>query len=199
MPSSPPLPHRAAAPAPQDTVRPVAIVSLLVCALMLVWFVGQTALMWPLSTTAAWQTLVTLAADNDLPASLQWMLRHPVLTSGLLAAACVPSLLASWGLYRVRRWGLWSFVVLLVVSGLANLLFAGWVDAVLADLIGRIHEADLHDRLQAQRLILALTLYGGSLAVLVLQLWYAWRLLRPDVRARFRAGGPADATGPAVQ
>lgn len=182
--SPPPLRSPAAAPA-QDIVRPVAIVSLLLCALMLVWFLAQALVMWPLASTVPWQLLVTLAQENNVPASLQWMLAHPVATSVWLAVICVPSVLASWGLFKQRRWGLWSYVVMLVVSGLANLVIAWWVDAMVGDLVGRVSDPGLYAEMHSQRILMALTLYGGSLAVLVLQLWYAWRLLRPDIRARF--------------
>lgn len=186
MSASPPsLQSTAAAARAHDIVRPVAIVSLLVCVLMLLWFAAQALLMWPLAGTAPWQMLVSLAQENNMPASLQWMLAHPVATSVWLGVICVPSVLASWGLYRQRRWGLWSYVVMLVVSGLANLVIAWWVDAMVGDLVGRVSDPGLYAELHAQRILTALTLYGGSLAVLVLQLWFAWRLLRPDIRARF--------------
>ncbi|KAF1012984.1 MAG: hypothetical protein GAK31_03811 [Stenotrophomonas maltophilia] len=98
----------------------------------------------------------------------------------------MPSTLASWGLYRQRRWGLWSYVWLLVLSGRANLVLAGWLDAVVAEMIAHVDDAATRSEMQVQRLVMSATTFGGSIVILGLQGWLAWRLLRPDIRARFR-------------
>lgn len=185
MPSLPPPLRPTAAPPPRDLLPLLAVGSLVLCALMVAMFLLQAALAWPMYNTLPWQWLLALAQDYRWPRSLVWMLQHPVATSLWMAAACVPSLVASWGLYRRRRWGLWSFVVMLVASGLANVGIALWMDAVLVDLIARIDDPGFQFEMRTQRVLLALTAIGGAVVLLALQGWLAWRLLQPDMRARF--------------
>ena len=92
-----------AKPPRTDFVRPIALTTLLVCAAMIVWFLLQALVTWPLGASQPWQMLIELAEESGWPASLRWMLVHPVATSLLLGAACVPSLVSSWGLYKGTR------------------------------------------------------------------------------------------------
>ena len=186
MSSSPPTLPATRAFARNDFVRPLAIASLLVCALVLVWCLLQTLALWALSGSGPWQILVAAAEEKTFPPSVLWRPRPPVTASLRRSAGCVPSTLASWGLYRQRRWGLWSYVWLLVLSGLANLVLAGWLDAVVAEMIAHVDDAATRSEMQVQRLLMSATTCGGSIVILGLQGWLAWRLLRPDIRARFR-------------
>lgn len=185
MSSTPPTLPPARSVARNDFVRPLAIASLLVCVLALAWCLMQALALWPLSGSQPWRVMVASAEQKSFPPSVLWLLHQPVAASLWLAVACVPSTLASWGLYRQRRWGLWSYVWLLVLSGLANLAIAGWLDAVVAAMIAHVDDAGFRSELQVQRILMSATTIGGSVVILVLQAWLAWRLLRPDVRARF--------------
>jgi len=168
-----------------DFVRPLALTTLLVCAAMVVWFLLQALVAWPIGASSLWQMLVELADDSGWPGSLRWMLAHPVATSVLLAAACVPSLVSSWGLYKGTRWGLLSYVWLLVITGIGNIGVAWWMDRVAAALIDSIGEADVMQSLHAQRWLFTATVLGSCLLFAVLQGWLAWRLMRPDIRSRY--------------
>lgn len=174
-----------ATPPRTDFVRPIALTTLLVCAAMILWFLLQALVAWPVGTSRPWQMLVAFAADNAWPASLRWMLAHPVATSLLLGAACVPSLVSSWGLYKGTRWGLLSFVWLLVITGIANIGVAWWMDRMAAALIGKVGEADVVEALETQRLLFTATVLGSCVLFAVLQGWLAWRLMRPDIRSRY--------------
>mgnify|MGYP006197193869 CR=1 FL=1 len=110
---------------------------------------------------------------------------HPRLWRLLLGAACVPSLVSSWGLYKGTRWGLLSFVWLLVITGIGNIGVAWWMDRVAAVLIGMLGEADVVEALNAQRILFTATVLGSCVLFAVLQGWLAWRLMRPDIRSRY--------------
>ncbi|MDR6092822.1 hypothetical protein [Stenotrophomonas sp. SORGH_AS_0321] len=172
-------------PARTDFVRPIALTTLLVCVAMIVWFLLQALVAWPIGASQPWQMLVALAEESEWPASLRWMLAHPVATSLLLAAVCVPSLVSSWGLYKGTRWGLLSFVWLLVITGIANIGVAWWMDRVAAVLIDKLGEADVVEALNAQRILFTATVLGSCVLFAVLQGWLAWRLMRPDIRSRY--------------
>ncbi|WP_349985329.1 hypothetical protein ABRP17_007655 [Stenotrophomonas sp. WHRI 8082] len=168
-----------------DFVRPLALTTLLVCAAMVLWFLFQALLAWPLGASHPWQLLVDAATEHDWPRSLRWMLAHPVLTSLLMGAVCVPSLVSSWGLYKGTRWGLISYVWLLVITGLGNIGVAWWLDRVAAALIMKLGDAPVVEELQAQRLLFTFTVLGSCVLFAVLQGWLAWRLMRPDIRSRY--------------
>ncbi|AWH23251.1 hypothetical protein [Stenotrophomonas sp. ZAC14D2_NAIMI4_6] len=185
-PSIPDLPSPAAAPL-NTWVKPLAQGSFWLCLLMVVYFLGQAVVAAVLAPTALWQALVKLAWENQLDGSLLWMLAHPLATSLIAALLCLGSTLASWGLWRERRWGLWAFVWALGLSALANFVITWWLDVVMLQFIGlAANDAELQQQLQVQRLLMTLTLLGTSVLFAGLQGWLGWRLLRPDIRARFR-------------
>ncbi len=104
----------------------------------------------------------------------------------IAALLCLASTLASWGLLRERSWGLWSFVVILLLSALANFAVAGWLDVFMRDVIPFLSDdAVLQQELHLKRWLITLTVVAMSLVLLGLQGWLAWRLLRPDLRSRF--------------
>ncbi|WP_303637227.1 MULTISPECIES: hypothetical protein [Stenotrophomonas] len=176
------------APAPRNTwVTPLAQGSFWLCLLMVVFFLGQAVVAAVLAPAPLWQAMVTLAREHHVDGSLLWMLAHPVATSMIAALLCLASTVASWGLWHERRWGLWAFVWALGLSALANFVITGWLDAVMRQLIGLIADDDaLRQQLQVQRLLMTLMLLGTSVLFAGLQGWLGWRLLRPDIRARFR-------------
>ena len=182
MPLLPPL---TATPPRADFVRPLALATLLVCAAMVVWFLLQALVAWPLAASTPWQLLVALAAEHHWPASLRWLLVHPVAGSLLMGVVCVPSLLSSWGLYRGQRWGLLSFAWLLVITAVGNLGIVWWLDHVASVLLSRLGDPEAVQALQMQRRIFSATLLGSGLVFAVLQGWLAWRLMRQDIRSRF--------------
>jgi len=183
-----PVPAIPAHPVPlarTDFVRPLALASLLLCAAVIAWCLLQALLAWPLAASRPWQLLVAAGTEHGWPASLRWMLAHPVATSVLMGAACLPSLASSWGLYYGHRWGLLSFAWLLVLTGLGNLGVAWWLDSVMAGLLLKVQAPEAFHALQVQRMAFSATLFGSCLLLAGLQGWLAWRLLRPDIQARF--------------
>ncbi|MFY1079704.1 hypothetical protein, partial [Escherichia coli] len=89
-------------------------------------------LLWPLHNLPIWHLVEREVQDQHLH-SLIWLLAHPVAASMIAALLCLASTLASWGLLRERSWGLWSFVVILLLSALANFAIAGWLDVFMRD------------------------------------------------------------------
>lgn len=185
---SPPLPPlpQTSSQRPSHWVQPMALacfwVSVACAACMLLVAVGA----WPLAATERWQTLGVDAWHFGMDGSVLWLLRHPVLASVLVTLGCAVSAVSSWGVFRLRRWGLWSFVALLLVTALANFVLAWWLDGVVAQLEPLFDDSvALLASLQARRMMLAATMYGSSVVMAVMQGGLAWRLLRPDIRARF--------------
>lgn len=186
---TPPLPPAAASSASRHAghwVQPLA--------LSCFWLaVGCTACMllaalgaWPLAATDHWQMLAEDARKAGMDGGVLWLLYHPVLASLWIALGCAVSAMSSWGVFRLRRWGLWSFVALLLVTALGNFALSWWLDGVVAQLTPLFQSSVAPlESLQARRLILAATLYGTSVVMAVMQLGLAWRLLQPDIRARF--------------
>lgn len=180
----PPIPSLVA-PAYQAWVRPVAQASFWLSLLLTIYFVLQGLLLWPLHGLPLWRLLESEVQHQHLH-SLIWLLAHPVAASMIAALLCLASALASWGLLHERRWGLWSFVAILLLSALANFAVAGWMDLFMRDLIPFIaDDPGLLRELQLKRWLITLTVVGMSCVLLALQGWLAWRLLRPDVRSRF--------------
>lgn len=166
-----------AAPAAADFVHPLALASLLTCAVTIAGFLLQALLAGTLAGSGAWRALIGHAAVQDWPGSLRWVLAHPVATSLSMAAACVPSLVSSWGLLKGHRWGLLGFVGLLGLTALGNLALVGWLERMAAALLPM---AALVPRMAVSALLL-----GSGLLLAGAQGWLAWRLLRPDIQARF--------------
>ena len=180
----PPLPTRTTPPA-HAWVRPMAQASFWLCLLLTLYFVLQALLLWPLHGTPLWQSLAGMAQAHRVH-SVTWLLAHPVGASMIIALACLVSTAASWGLLRERRWGLWGFVALLLLSALANFAIAWWLDLFMGDFIPLLaNDPALLQELQLKRWLITLTVVGMSFVLLGLQGWLAWRLLRPDVRSRF--------------
>ncbi|HCT28698.1 MAG TPA: hypothetical protein DIW85_21140 [Stenotrophomonas sp.] len=180
----PPLPTPAA-PAAHAWVRPIAQASFWLCLLLTLYFVLQALLLWPLHGTPLWQSLVGMAQAHRMH-SVTWLLAHPVGASMITALICLVSTAASWGLLRERRWGLWGFVALLLLSALANFAIAWWLDACMRDLIALLaDDPALQQELQPRRWMVTFIVVGTSILFLGLQGWLAWRLLRPDIRSRF--------------
>lgn len=183
----PPLPSPATPPLGRGTdfIRPLALASLVVGAVLMAAFLLQAALALPLANSTTWRQLVTLAWEYDLPPSVLWLMAHPVATSLWLAASCIPTLLASWGLYLRKAWGLWSYVALLLLTAVGNVLLLWWLDSVLVDVIARVTDPALLHELQVQRGVFSLTVLGTCVLFAALQGWLSWRLLQPDVRRHF--------------
>lgn len=187
MSSLPPLPARTVPPpgAVTDFVGPLALASLLVCALLLGWFVLQALIAVALVDGAGWRQLVQLASEYEMPPSVMWLLGHPVAASVWLGASCLPSLLSSWGLLRRQRWGLWSYIALLLGTAAGNFVALWWMDSMLVHVIARVTDPSLLHELQVQRGVFSLTLLGTCVLFAALQGWLAWRLLQPDIRRQF--------------
>ncbi|MEX7582462.1 hypothetical protein AB6V43_11015, partial [Stenotrophomonas maltophilia] len=70
---------------------------------------------------------------------------------------------------------------------LANFAIAWWLDACMRDLIALLaDDPALQQELQPRRWMVTFIVVGTSILFLGLQGWLAWRLLRPDIRSRFR-------------
>ncbi|AWH55241.1 hypothetical protein C1924_19610 [Stenotrophomonas sp. ESTM1D_MKCIP4_1] len=186
---SSPIPRIPTAPLPSTHrwISPLAQGSFWVCLLLTVYFLLQALVAWPLALSGLWKHLVILAWEHQFDRSLHWMLAHPVATSLLAALLCLTSTVASWGLWKERRWGLWAFIWALLWSALANFAITWWFDRVLKQIVVLLADdpATAHE-LNVQRLLFTLTLLGTSVLFAGLQGWLAWRLLQPDIRARFR-------------
>lgn len=182
--SIPPIPSLVQ-PTYHAWVRPIAHASFWLSLLLTVYFVMQGLLLWPLHNLPIWH-LVEREVQLQHLHSLIWLLAHPVGASMIAALLCLASTLASWGLLRERRWGLWSFVAILLLSALTNFAIAGWLDVFMRDLIPFLtDEPGLVQELQVKRWLITLTVVGTSILFLGLQGWLAWRLLRADIRSRF--------------
>lgn len=180
-----PVSPRAAVPA-NDWVRPVALSCLWVSAACTVALLLVTLLAWPLVHSEIWQSLALDAWHIGMDRTVLWLLSHPVAALLLTALACALSTAASWGLLRLKPWGLWGFIALLLLTALANFVVTGWLDGVAAPLIRLLGDSPEALRsLQIQRRLFIATMYAASLALALLQGGVAWRLLRPDIRARF--------------
>lgn len=131
--SIPPIPSLVQ-PTYHAWVRPIAHASFWLSLLLTVYFVMQGLLLWPLRNLPIWHLVEREVQDQHLH-SLTWLLAHPVAASMIAALLCLASTLASWGLLRERSWGLWSFVVILLLSALANFAVAGWLDVFMRDVI----------------------------------------------------------------
>lgn len=181
----PPVSLRAAAPV-NDWVRPVALSCLWVSAACTVALLLAALLAWPLVHSETWQSLALDAWHVGMDHTVLWLLGHPVAASLLTALACAVSAGASWGVLRLKQWGLWSFIALLLLTAVANFVVTGWLDGVSAQLIRVFGDSpEAMQSLQLQRRLFTATMYGASLALAVLQGGVAWRLLRPDIRSRF--------------
>jgi hypothetical protein len=176
-------PHSAVAA--QDFIRPLGLASLLVCAGFCVLIALQAVLLGWLADSPLWQGMTLTATEQGFPRSVLWVLKDPVAATLWLALPWIPAVLSSWGFYRQRRWGLWSYVVFLWLSAVANFAFVWWLDSIFAGLMTHIVDPQTLREAQVQRVLVSLTLFGGAVAILVAQGWLAWRLLRPDIRARF--------------
>lgn len=134
--------------------------------------------------------LASMADTYGWPGGVSWLLTHPAQASLWCAALSLLPALPSWGLYRFRRWGLWTFLLALAVFSLLNLLAAVWVDLQLARLLHLLDvRADAgvgQSRYRLDRLLTGASLYGGALLFTALQIGMTWRLLRADVRTLFR-------------
>ncbi|MFE3969804.1 hypothetical protein [Stenotrophomonas sp. YIM B13575] len=184
--SIPPIPAPTPPP-PNNWVAAMAQGSFWLCLLVTLYFLAQALMAAALARTEFWMTLVTVAWEQQLDGSLWWMLKHPAATSLLVALLCLVSTLASWGLWRGRRWGLWAYVWMLGLSALANFVIAWWMDRLLLVFIALLaSDPTAQHELQVQRVLFTLTLVGTSVLFAGLQGWLGWRLLRPDIRARFR-------------
>jgi hypothetical protein len=171
--------------AAQDFIRPLGLASLLVCAGFVVIIALQAVLLSQLVDSPLWQRMIMTATEQGFPRSVQWILKGPVAATLWLALPGIPAVLSSWGFYRQRRWGLWSYVALLWLSAVANFAVVWWLDSIFADLMTHIVDPHTLREAQVQRILMSLTLFGGAVAILVAQGWLAWRLLRPDIRSRF--------------
>ncbi|KRG44364.1 MULTISPECIES: hypothetical protein [Stenotrophomonas] len=182
--SIPPIPSLVQ-PAYHAWVRPIAQASFWLSLLLTVYFVMQGLLLWPLHNLPIWHLVEREVQDQHLH-SLIWLLAHPVAASLIVALLCLASTLASWGLLRERSWGLWSFVVILLLSAVTNFAIAGWLDVFMRDVIPFLSDdALLQQELHLKRWLITLTVVAMSFVFLGLQGWLAWRLLRPDIRSRF--------------
>lgn len=178
--------HRPATPLnPEDFVRPLGLASLLICAAFVVAMAIQALVVWQLCDGPFWRWMLLSATEQQFPPSVLWILRKPVDATLWLMLSAIPAVLSSWGFARRRRWGLWSYVALLWLSALANFAVAGWLDSVVADVIGRIVDPGTLREARTQHILMSLALFGGAFALLVAQGWLAWRLLRPDIRSCF--------------
>ncbi len=130
--------------------------------LLTIYFVLQGLVLWPLNHLALWH-LVESEVQHQQLHSLVWLLAHPVAASMIVALLCLASTVSSWGLLRERRWGLWSFVVLLLLSGLSNFAVAWWLDVFMRDLIPLLaDDPALLQELQLKRWLITLTVVGMS-------------------------------------
>ncbi len=184
-----PIPPIPAAPTAARTnwLKPLAQGSFWLCLVLTVYCLLQALVAIPLAALPLWQHLASLAWEHGLDRTLWWMLVHPVSASLLAALVCLASTLASWGLWHERRWGLWAYVWALLLSALANFVITWWFDRVLRQVFALIaDDPSMARELDMQRLMFTVTLLGSSVLFAGLQGWLAWRLLRPDMRARFR-------------
>lgn len=166
-------------------LRPLALASLLVSALATAGCALLALLAWSLADSSTWRDLLAQAWGQQWPGSVLWLLSRPVQVCLWGMLLCALATLSSWGLYRWRRWGLYSFVLVLLSSIAANFVLAEWVDGLFAQLQSLAHDPALQQSMWVSRLWAGLLLYGGSLLLLLFYAGLCWQLLRPDVRRQF--------------
>ena len=147
--------------------------------LLTIYFVLQGLVLWPLNHLALWHLVESEVQHQQLHSPV-WLLAHPVAASMIVALLCLASTVSSWGLLRERRWALWSFVVLLLLSGLSNFAVARWLDVFMRDLIPLLaDDPALLQELQLKRWLITLTVVGMSFVLLGLQGWLAGACCAP--------------------
>lgn len=181
----PALPSASDTPLIQTVIGPLALASAAVSVVLAVGCLLVVPAAAVFAGSDVWRELVITAWKHDWPASVLWLLARPVEVSVAATLLCLLTAVSSWGLYRRWRWGLWSFVALLLAGIVVNFACAWWVDAGLAHLQTLLADAAEVQEVGQLRLLVGLVLYGGAVLLLFLQGWLAWRLWHPDVRRLF--------------
>lgn len=179
----PSLPLSNTADPPLAFVRPLALGSLLAALVALLACLLLAALLAVIQGTQGWQFLLQMAQAQAWPPDAVWVLQHPVALCLWTALACIPGAVSSWGLYRQRPWGPWSFALVLLLSVLSSFALVAWIDQQMAWMVAQRTHPAVVTALQAQRWVATLTLLGTAVMFAAPQAWLAWRLLQSDVRA----------------
>jgi len=135
LPSTQPSPSEDGAPA---FLAPLLKSVLLVCLVSAALWAVLALIAIPLSGSEALQALL---ADEDLhwlPASLRWLLTHPVLANVLLCVSSLLGIAACWGMLRRWRWAWVLFIVLLAVTAVLNVIAAWLLDDAFGHLLALI-------------------------------------------------------------
>ncbi len=195
--SRPPLPGGLpASPAKnpaQGFVDATARMSLIMGGLMLVYCVGQLAVVLLLEHLdfGPWLQRIGLPPSTGL----RWLLDHAVALSWAMLLLTLVFMVVCWGLLRYREWGRQGFIAALVVVGVFNFaslplvdcLFSGLLALLPEDLAGTAEGRDLLAQMQFSRWACLLTAAATSVAFAALHAWLVVRLRRAEVRQLFGA------------
>lgn len=178
---------------PPSFLAPVAKSVMVVCVVSALTWAGA-ALVAAMLGHSAW--LQNILADSDLywvPPSLLWFGRHAVAVNLGLFAISLLGAVACWGILRRRRWALWTFIVLLVVTALLNFCFPWAIEVVFRHVnqqvlpnMGSANTHQLRHDLSTLRLTYTSITAATAVAFAVVHAWLVVRLLRPDVKHWFR-------------
>lgn len=191
----PPLPSARPAVdplAPPKFLGPMTKSVLALCIASAVCWVAAILVAAPLSNAPWLQDALHGRDLSWLAPSLRWLGNHAVAVCVAMLLVCVVGTAACWAMLYRRRWGLWLFIVLLVVTALFNFVCCWVVDEgfryVLDYLASDAASSELRDmrgEMLVQRMTFLVTTLTTSIAFAALHGWLAVRLLRADVHAWF--------------
>lgn len=149
--------------------------------LLMVYFVLQGLVLWLLYQLVLW-CLVESEVQQQQLYSLVWLLVYLVVVLMVVVLLCLVLIVFSWGLLCECCWGLWSFVVLLLLSVLINFVVVWWLDLFMGDFILLlVDDLVLLQELQLKCWLIMLIVVGMLFVFFGLQGWLVWCLLCFDL------------------
>jgi len=145
----------------------------------------QGVLAWLLDLSGVTEQMLADPALAQLPASLDWMLRHLLGLSMAILLLSVLTIIAGIGLLWRRDWGRRLSIALMALGVLGNLAGVLWQARLLAELRSRASSLPppLDSLIVAHYWSSQISSALFGLVFAVAFAWSAWRLMQPDVRA----------------
>lgn len=190
--SPPPLPAVAAPPdAARAFVDVTAKLVLVMAALSVLYCVLQLGVILLLGAAGVGDSLRAL--NLPLSASMSWLIAHAGSLGSMMLLLSLLFLAVSWGLLRRHEWARRGFIVVLVVTALANFaglpltnaLFAGLQAMFPADMLHSPEGRELVAQLDISRWTCLILIGLTSLVFSGLHGWLGWKFCRPEIRRQF--------------